>query len=182
VPSPSPSKLDKLGLDAKSFVALDFETADRGPDSACSVGLVRVQDGHITQRHHFLIRPPRSAFEFTWVHGITWQQVEHQPSFSELWPEVASLLQDTELLVAHNASFDRTVLRACCFEAGQEPPSLEFACTVKIARCVWNMYPTKLPNVCANLGFTVQHHDALADAEACAKIMIAAQKEYRAAN
>jgi len=30
-----------------SFVALDFETADNGRDSACAIGLVRVQDWQI---------------------------------------------------------------------------------------------------------------------------------------
>jgi DNA polymerase III epsilon subunit-like protein len=38
------------------FVAIDFETADHGPDSACAVGLVRVDGGRITRRVRQLIR------------------------------------------------------------------------------------------------------------------------------
>ena len=52
------------------FVALDFEMADRGRDSACAIGLVRVEDGKIVHRANYLIRPPRDIFEFTYVHGI----------------------------------------------------------------------------------------------------------------
>jgi DNA polymerase III subunit epsilon len=161
-----------LGL--SNFVALDFETADRGFDSACALALVQVKDGAIVRREHHLIRPPRSHFEFTWVHGITWDDVSSQPTFSELWPKFEAFFTDTTCLVAHNVGFDRSVLRACCGEAGLQFPELNFQCTMKIARQVWRIFPTKLPNVCAHLGLTLKHHDALSDAEACARIMMAA--------
>ena len=41
------------------FVAIDFETADQGRDSACSVGLVRVENGAIVKTAVQLIQPPR---------------------------------------------------------------------------------------------------------------------------
>ena len=43
------------------FVAIDFETADYGPDSACAVALVRVEGSRIVRRSYFLIRPPRRS-------------------------------------------------------------------------------------------------------------------------
>ena len=46
---------------------------------------------------------------------------------------------------------------------------------MKIARSTWGIYPTKLPNVCNYLDIKLNHHDALSDAEACAKIFIAAE-------
>ena len=42
-----------------------------------------------------------------------------------------------------------------------------------MARRAWNLRPTKLPDVCRHLGITLNHHDALSDALACAKIVIA---------
>ena len=48
------------------FVAIDFETADRDPDSACSVGLVRVENGTITKKVVQLIQPPRFFFEYAY--------------------------------------------------------------------------------------------------------------------
>ena len=56
---------------ALTFVAIDFETADHGPDSACAVGLVRVSGNRIVKRKYYLIRPTRRSFFFTPVHGIT---------------------------------------------------------------------------------------------------------------
>jgi DNA polymerase III epsilon subunit-like protein len=65
------------------FVALDFETADYGQDSACALGLVRVEAGRIVQREHRLIRPPRRRFVFTHIHGLTWGDVAAVPSFAK---------------------------------------------------------------------------------------------------
>jgi DNA polymerase-3 subunit epsilon len=162
------------GVPQDCFVALDFETADQGRDSACSVALVRVEKGTIVRREHRLIRPPRRTFQFTAIHGIRWSQVAEAPTFGELWPELASCLVGAHFIAAHNASFDASVMRACCDQAGLRPPSQPYLCTVKIARQAWNLRPTKLPDVCRHLGLPLQHHDALSDAEACANIVLAA--------
>jgi len=157
-----------------SFIALDFETADYPPDSACAIGLVRVEHGRITSRHYHLIRPPRPRFSFTHIHGLTWEDVAREPTFGELWPEIAPLLADVEFLAAHNASFDRNVLYACCETYGLAPPPHPFRCTVNLARKVWRIFPTKLPDVCRRLSIHLNHHEALSDAEACARIVLAA--------
>jgi DNA polymerase III subunit epsilon len=159
------------------FVAIDFETADYYPDSACAVGLVRVADNRIVERSYALIRPPRRRFVFTYLHGIDWEMVAEAPSFGELWPQLAPLLQGVDFLSAHNASFDRNVLHTCCQAGGVSPPLLPFVCTVVLARRTWNLYPTKLPNVCDYLNIDLTHHHALADAEACARIVLAARGE-----
>ncbi len=156
------------------FVALDFETADQGRDSACSIALVRVEGRQIVRREHHLIRPPRRTFLFTSIHGISWSQVADAPSFAELWPQLAACLDGAQFIAAHNASFDAGVLRACCEQAGLRPPAQPFVCTVQVARQAWNLRPTKLPDVCRHLGLPLQHHDALSDAEACAGIVLAA--------
>lgn len=158
-----------------TFVALDFETADNGKDSACSVGLIRVENTQIVQRSHYLIRPPRSTFYFTHIHGIQWKDVVDQPSFGELWDSIHPILAGAEFFAAHNAPFDRGVLQACCYAHQVPCPSQPFICTVQLARKTWNIRPTKLPNVCEYLGIPLAHHQALSDAEACARIVIAAR-------
>jgi DNA polymerase-3 subunit epsilon len=157
-----------------AFVAIDFETADPGPDSACAVGLVRVEDGRIARRESCLIRPPRARFVFTWVHGITWEDVAGRPTFGELWPGLEPIIDGADFLAAHNARFDRAVLEACCRSAGLAAPKQPFECTVKLARKVWGIRPTKLSDVCRALDIRLNHHEALSDAEACARIVIAA--------
>jgi DNA polymerase-3 subunit epsilon len=158
------------------FAALDFETADYGRDSACSVGVIVVEGATIVERAHFLIRPPRRQFVFTWLHGIAWEHVADQPTFGVIWPRIARLLEGTEFVAAHSAAFDRSVLYNGCHAAGLPMPELPFRCTVQLARRAWGLRSATLPNVCRHLGIALtQHHQAEADAEACAHIVLAAR-------
>jgi DNA polymerase-3 subunit epsilon len=159
-----------------AFAAIDFETADYGRDSACAVGVVRVERNKIVERVHLLIRPPRRDFIFTYIHGITWADVADAPTFRQVWPSLRKALEGVEFLAAHNASFDRSVLYACCERARVRAPPHSFHCTMRIARHVWNVHPTALPDVCRTLRVRLKHHDPKSDAQACAKIMIAAMK------
>ena len=170
------------------FVAIDFETADQGRDSACSVGLVRVENGVIVKKAVQLIQPPRfesgdlftpapSEFMFTYIHGIKPAMVADQPKFAEAWPKLAPILKGADFLAAHNAPFDSGVLNACCEAASLPKPAHRFVCTVRLARSAWSIYPTKLNNVCQRLNIQLNHHEALSDALACAQIVLAAEKK-----
>jgi DNA polymerase-3 subunit epsilon len=159
------------------FAALDFETADCGRDSACALSVVVVAGNRLERQETFLIRPPRRQFVFTYIHGITWQQVADKPDFKNSWPGIQPLLEGVDLLAAHNASFDRSVLAACCAMAGVAGPSLPFLCTVKLARRAWGLKPANLPAVCRHLHLELRHHDAASDALACARIVMAAVRE-----
>ena len=158
-------------------MALDFETADYGQDSACSLAMIRVENHAIVYREHRLIRPPRKTFVFSYIHGITWPQVANAQGFGDIWPQLRGLLDGAKFIAAHNASFDANVLRACCATAALPAPEHPFLCTVKLARKTWGVRPTKLPNVCQHLGLSLKHHDALSDAEACANIVLAAIRD-----
>lgn len=158
------------------FVAIDFETADRLPDSACSVALVRVENGEIVDRHQTHLRPPRQEMLFTHIHGLRWEDVEDAPTFADAWPAIEGFVEGASFLAAHNAGFDRRVLSACCEAAGIRPPRLDFLCTVVLARETWKLFPTRLPDVCRHLDIPLDHHQALSDAEACARIVIAANR------
>jgi DNA polymerase-3 subunit epsilon len=163
-----------------TFVAIDFETADYLADSACAVALVRVEGWEVVAKEVRLIRPPRRWMQFAYIHGIEWEHVADQPPFCDVWREVSPLLDGADRLVAHNASFDRNVLRACCEAAKLEMPGLPFLCTVQVARRTWNLRPANLPAVCRHLDIPLKHHDPLSDAEAAARIVIAARRAFAA--
>ena len=156
------------------FLAIDFETANYSSDSACAIGLVRVRDGQIASQKHFFIRPPSQWFTFTHIHGITWQNVADAPTFKDLWPELSDFFSGVDLIVAHNVGFDRGVLASCCQKYDIGLPDFRYQCTVQLARRRLGIYPTNLPAVCRRLHIDLNHHDALSDALACAKIAIAA--------
>lgn len=171
-----PSRTKPRPAPAGTFVALDFETATRSRDSACAVALVRVEAGKVTAREHRLIRPPSEEFEFSWLHGITWEHVRGEPSFADVWRAVAPILDGAEYIAAHNAVFDRSVLATCCERSGIVPPDLPYVCTVRLARDALGIYPTTLDRVCRELKVPLRHHEALSDAEACAAIVLRAHR------
>lgn len=161
----------------RPFVAIDFETADNQRDSACAIGIVRVEGGEIVGRAYHLIRPPRSLFTTTFVHGIRWSDVRNEPTFAQLWPQIAPWFQGIDFVAAHNAAFDRSVLRASCALAQVSEPALPYVCTVKVARQTWALKPAKLSDCARHIGFALQHHHAGSDAEACARIVMAAEAD-----
>jgi DNA polymerase-3 subunit epsilon len=160
-----------------TFIAIDFETADHGRDSACAVGIVKVRGARIVHEETRLIRPPRRTFCFSYLHHITWEDVADKPAFRQVWRTLRPLFEDVDFLAAHNAPFDRAVLHTCCETARIRPPHQDFVCTVRLARRVWGIYPTSLPHVCLNLALPLNHHDPLSDARACAKIVIEAMQQ-----
>lgn len=170
----SAQKRNPEPLRFKRFAAIDFETADFGRDSACAVAVVVVDSGEIIYKGCSLIRPPRREFIFSYLHGITWEDVAGQPDFKEFWPKLLPLFNGVDFIAAHNASFDRSVLHACCEGCGAPLPGTKFLCTMRLARRIWNLRPTRLPDVCRYLNIALQHHDAASDALACAKIVLAA--------
>ena len=160
-----------------TFVAIDFETATTRRDSACAVGLAACCGGRIVLSRIYLIRPPAARFTFTGLHGLDWDDVRDAPTFAELWPTLRAWIDDAAFVAAHNAAFDRSVLRACCARYRLRAPRTRFVCTVDIARAQWDIRPTKLPDVCRRLRIPLRHHDAGADAVACARIVLAAEAE-----
>ena len=92
------------------YLAIDFETATSAGESACSVALIEVKDGHMVD-HHTLLQPPGN--KYFWrniqVHGIRERDTAKSPFFPRLWPQLSRLLAG-QLVVAHNASFDMNVL------------------------------------------------------------------------
>jgi DNA polymerase III subunit epsilon len=159
-----------------TFVAIDFETADHGADSACAIGMVRVENGKLTRRVRQFFRPPRDVMMFTHIHGITMDYIEEKPTFAQAWPVLQDVLSGADFLAAHNAGFDRSVLNACCASAGVQAPDQAWVCTVRQARRVLGIRPANLANVARVMGLKLIHHDALSDAEACARIVMAVRR------
>lgn len=166
------------------FTAIDFETANGSPASACSVGLVKVLDGKVVDSQSWLIRPSIGHDEF-WegninIHGILPEHVADAPLWSEIHDDVLRFVHD-DWLVAHNAGFDMGVLRAVSEAGGVKVPNLNYLCSLQVARKTYHLDSYRLPVVALAAGFEdFAHHDALADAQACAAIMLHAAARHDA--
>lgn len=161
---------------APDFVALDFETANHDPASACAVGLAFVESGRVTATHSWLIRPPRLYFEpaFIKIHGITEDKIKDQPEFCDLWQHLRQYLDD-RIIIAHNAEFDINVLNSTLRHYRIARPIFRYSCTKIIAQKTWPTWKGYgLAALAQRHGFVFNHHDAAEDARVCAAIALKA--------
>jgi DNA polymerase-3 subunit epsilon len=155
-----------------TFTAIDFETATAY--HPCSVGIVTVENGIIVDEFVTLIKPPNNLYSpFTiQVHGIHPRDTINAKSFAQVFPEIQKRLQN-RILVAHNESFDRNVLAKSMALYNLNYADLNIGsrweCTVKIYKAK-GLKPTKLSDCCREMKIALNHHEALSDARACAKL------------
>ena len=162
------------------FTAIDFETANSGRSSACALGLVQVRGGIVTAEHNWLIDPqqPFDGMNIA-IHGITPSMVRGQPTFEELWPTVEPLLQG-EIVIAHNAAFDMSVLRYCLDDYSLGYPGFQYLCTYLLGKKMLQDLPShKLNVISAHFGIRLKHHDALEDARASALILLKMMEQWQ---
>ena len=163
------------------IVALDFETANHSPLSACALGLAVFEERQLIESPYWLIKPPQGHGWFIeeWtrdIHGLSWFDVRDKPEFGGIAREVIPHLASADLVVAHNASFDIRVLRAL-LEYFQVPASpFQHQCTLHLARQTWPHLPNhQLSTLAAHLGIELNHHHAQSDAIAAGRVMLALQ-------
>ena len=158
------------------FAAIDFETANRERTSVCSIGVVVVRGGTVTDRFYSLIRPEPEYYSYwnTRVHGLTMKDTAEAPVFPEVWRKVEPLIAGLPI-VAHNSPFDEGCLRAVFQMYGMDWPDYRFFCTCRASRRTFGrqLPDHRLHTVAARCGYDLtRHHNALADAEACAAIAL----------
>lgn len=159
----------------KNFIAIDFETANHHRSSVCSVGIVVVREGEIVEKLYRLIRPRPNFYTYwtTQVHGMTDRDTCDADDFPTVWSEIAPLVEGLPM-VAHNSPFDEGCLRAAFELYSMEYPTYNFHCTCRASRRAHPHLPNhQLHTVAAECGYgLINHHHALADAEACAVIAL----------
>lgn len=157
-----------------NFTAIDFETANERRNSPCSIGIAVVKNGHVVEKIHHLIRPKEMRFMpiNIGIHGIRPAMVENEPEFDKVWEKIKNYFNGN-LVIAHNASFDISVLRKTAELYDIDLPEFKYICTMKLSK---NFYKgienAKLNTVNDFLGYEFKHHDALYDALACSNILL----------
>lgn len=166
------------------WVAIDTETTGReaSQDRVIEVGCVVFEGGKVLLEKGWLIDPERPIPpDATAVHGITDEDVQGKPKFSEIVPELLDVVRGA-LPLAYNAEFDRAFLRAELERAGAsgaEVPAFRDGVVwmdpLSFARELQkNERSRALGEVCERLGISLENaHRATDDAVAAGKVMAA---------
>ncbi|MGL4382485.1 MAG: 3'-5' exonuclease [Bacilli bacterium] len=158
------------------FIALDFETANENRTSICQIGAVKYHNGQIVATYNVLVKPVPNYFNYqnTLVHGIDEYDVINEMTFDEVYHTSFKDFIDGYHIVAHNCSFDMYVLFDTLKYYNLPLPRISYACTLRLSRLLLKEAPSFKLNDLADhyLNYRFKHHDALADAKACALLYI----------
>ena len=149
----------------KSFTAIDFETAHPKTWSICQVGLVRVENGIITEKISLLVQPPNNFYwdKFIDIHGITPEKTQKAPTFETIWRKIEPFIKEQHVVAHNGSSFDFPCLKNALAYYEIAEPHYEKHCTYKL-------YKKNLATLCQEHNISLNHHDALSDANACAEL------------
>lgn len=139
-------------------------------------GALWIQNGKVIKRFNQLINPgiPLPT-KITKITGITDYALRDEPSFEEVLPKIVKFFKGTDVLIAHNASFDTRLLK---FELARLnykkfPWPKETICTVQEYQARMGKWP-KLTELYANvMGEELkQTHRAIDDCIALHEILV----------
>ena len=157
-----------------NFFTFDFETANFNRSSACAIGITAVKNNKIVKQVSQLINP---CDDFNYnniqIHHITENDIQNMPNFSEFWPTIAPIFSEKHLLVAHNLTFDVSVLKNTLAKYNLAMPHFLAIDTLQTSRHFYPDLPNhKLNTVSDYLNIELNHHEATSDSSACAQILL----------
>lgn len=161
------------------FVAIDVETANPDLSSICQIGVAKYRAGQLVDERCTYI-DPLSHFDprFIAIHGIDESSVSGAPSFdqiaNDLWKELGG-----QVVVSH-MHFDRVALHQASKKVGINVSSCTWLDSALVARRCWQECSKRgygLRDVCRLIGYEFDHHNALEDAKAAARIVLTAGSE-----
>ena len=160
---------------ASDFVVFDIETTGLSceTEEITEIGAVKVSGGKVTDRWSTFVNPrkpiPEKIVNLT---GITDEMVADAPVIENILPEFLEFSKNS-VLVAHNAKFDTSFIKAACkkHNLNYSFASLD---TLQLARCLYPTLPNhKLDTLTKHLNVVLEnHHRAVNDAKATADAFI----------
>jgi DNA polymerase-3 subunit epsilon len=156
-----------------NFIAIDFETANIYRSSICSMGVAIVENSKLVNSEHFLIKPTPNHYDSfnSFLHGLEDKHTRDKKTFKQQWKELQRYFNN-KTLVAHNASFDCSVLRFTLGSAKLPYPDLEYHCTYRLSQELLPLRSFRLDDVSRHFKIKLRHHNAESDAKAAALILL----------
>lgn len=160
----------------KKLAFLDIETTGLSPfcgDRICEIAILNCNGELIENEFSSLVNPriPISPGAYA-VNRISQNMLKHAPIFSELAPDILSLLKD-RIVVCHNAAFDLGFLEHELDRIDMEFPQISVVDTLSLARRYFNFSSNSLSHIAASLGISLKEsHRALSDTRTMYKVLM----------
>ena len=174
------SGADRLLVDVP-FVVFDLETSGAAPSTGAAVteiGAVKVLGGSVVSEFQTFVNPGHYLSDFiTSLTGITDSMLAQAPTIDQVLPTFLDFLgPDREtVLVAHNAPFDMSFMKAAALAHEYEWPKYKVVDTARVARYVLDRDEVpncKLSTLAPFFGSTTSpSHRALDDARATVDVL-----------
>jgi len=163
-----------------NFIAIDFETANNYRSSICSLGVAIVENGHVVNTEHIFIKPTPNYYDSfnTYLHGIDNSVTKDKKTFKQQWKDIIKYFNN-QIIVAHNASFDCSILRFTLDSSKLSYPDLDYHCTFRLAQESLALPRHRLNDVSKYFKIKLKHHSAESDAEAAALIALKLSDKYK---
>ena len=175
-------------LSHTTFVVIDLETSGASPHRGAGIteiGAVKVCGGIVIEEFESFVNPLMPIPEFiTHLTGITDDMVQDAPVIGEIFPSLIKFLgpEDENILVAHNAPFDLSFLKASAIALDFLWPSYRVMDTVRFSRKVVSKEEVgdyKLGTLAEFFGAkTSPSHRALDDARATVDVLHAVLERF----
>ena len=148
------------------FICFDLETTGLSAqnDRITEIGAVRLHNGEITERFDIFVDPERPIPEkITQLTSITNEMVQGAPKEAEALQQFFDFCGENAVLVAHNASFDSSFVRAALQRQGK-PFENTYIDTVTMARSLLpDLKKATLDSVANYLKLKPFHHHRAED-------------------
>lgn len=166
------------------YVAIDFETANDSKLSACSIGAISFDNLRLGNKFESLIQPP-NGHSHLWgsyfrIHNISRSRYMNADQFPAVWQKLQKNINISEkIIVCHNSGFDINVLRELFTFYKISTTKFYYLDTVNLGKLTWSTENYKLSTLANYLNIGLNHHDALSDATASAKIAIKSLEKHK---
>ena len=164
----------------EKYTAFDLELANRHPTSICAIGFCVVENNKVVKTFYSKIKPEPFMIETGnyKIHHLKLSQLQHAPTFDEIWQEISSYFNDTTIL-GHNIQQDAYALRATLDHYHLPYPQCRLSCSFVLTKKLLKDCPSyKLDSIAKYLGLKFHHHHALEDAMMCFRIIKKIKTSY----
>ncbi|WPS85384.1 3'-5' exonuclease (plasmid) [Brevibacillus halotolerans] len=187
-------QMHELLLSSKRLVVCDIETTGFSPDKGgriIEVAGVKIENDKIVDTYNKLINPEQKIYDKKIIEltGITNEMLVGKPVFGQVLPEFYQFIGDA-VFVAHNAMFDWDRYLSFYFKKVGIIAKNSVICTRELSKIYFPYRKVKqdgeekakgydLKGLCADNGILIEnHHRALADSEALARLLLLYKREY----